>query len=84
MGGMLSFPCTGTGKESTLSMTLDLNRKRREDELASPKPYLRPEDLEAFFRDCDARHGPDPEPEPDWREHLATMEKSRSRGMSVR
>ena len=65
-------------------MTLDLNQKGRQDKLASPEPYLSPKDLEAFFRDCDSRHGPDPEPEPDWREHLATMEKSRSRGMSVR
>ena len=47
----------------------------------SPRPYLPPEKLEAFFLECDLRHGPDPEPEPDWEEHLAAMEKSRIRGM---
>ncbi len=35
-------------------------------------------DLEAFFARCDALDGPDVEP--DWEEHLAVIERSRSRG----
>ena len=53
---------------------------RREDmysERISPQPYLPHEDLDVFFRECDLRHGSDPEPEPDWEEHLAAIEKSR-------
>lgn len=44
---------------------------------SSPHPYLPPAELEKFFRKCDLRHGSDTEPELDWEEHLAVMEKSR-------
>ncbi|MYI79252.1 MAG: hypothetical protein F4060_04870 [Holophagales bacterium] len=39
-----------------------------------------PEDLEAFFQECDAIEGPDTEP--DWSEHLAVIDESRGRGAS--
>ena len=37
------------------------------------------EDLEAFFRQCDEREGDTPEP--DWQEHLSTIEESRLSGL---
>ena len=68
-------------------MVREMEQNRREAVVrgkrrVSPQPHLPPEDLEAFFRECDKRHGPDPEP--DWEEHLAVMEKSRRGGMSGR
>ena len=47
----------------------------------SPQPYLPPDDLDAFFHECDRRHAADPEPEPDWEEHMAVMEQSRRGGV---
>lgn len=43
-------------------------------------PFETPEDLEAFFQECDAIEGPDTEP--DWSEHLALIDESRRRGAS--
>ena len=37
------------------------------------------EDVSRFFEDCDARLGPDLEP--DWEEHKRTIEDSRLRGL---
>ena len=37
------------------------------------------EEIEAFFRQCDALEGP--ENEPDWDEHLAVADESRRRGV---
>ena len=39
-----------------------------------------PEELEAFFDSCDALEGPESEPE--WQEHLATINESRRKGIS--
>ncbi len=47
------------------------------------KHYWTVEELDEFFRECDARHGPDPEPEPDWEEHLRVMEASKSQGIII-
>ena len=44
------------------------------------KPFESPEELEAFFRECDAKAGPGREP--DWEEHLATMRESKLRGLT--
>ena len=44
------------------------------------RPFESDEELEAFFRACDAIAGP--EREPDWEEHLAVMNASRMRGAS--
>lgn len=43
-------------------------------------PFESPTDLEAFFRACDELEGP--AREPDWREHLAVIEESKSKGSS--
>ncbi len=43
-------------------------------------PFETPEDVEAFFQGCDAIEGPGTEP--DWSEHLAVINESRSRGAS--
>ena len=51
-----------------------LEARRRADSFATA------EDLDAFFRECDARAGPGREP--DWDEHLAAMAASRARGAS--
>ena len=42
------------------------------------RPFESSEDVEAFFRQCDALEGP--ETEPDWGEHLAVIDESRRRG----
>ncbi|MYI83381.1 MAG: hypothetical protein F4056_08890 [Chloroflexi bacterium] len=42
------------------------------------KHFESPEELEAFFRESNAKAGPGREP--DWEEHLATMSESRLRG----
>jgi hypothetical protein len=45
---------------------------------AGPRRFTTAADLKAFFRECDAR---EKGREPDWADHLATMERSRgSRG----
>ena len=46
-----------------------LEERRRSDSFASQ------EQLEEFFRECDALNGPDREP--DWEEHLRTIQVSR-------
>ena len=51
---------------------------RLEDKQRS-QPFQSPEDLDAFFRRCDEREGPGTEP--DWSEHLATIDESRRRGL---
>ena len=45
------------------------------------RPFQSAEDIDAFFRRCDALEGP--ETEPDWDEHLAVIDESRSRGASA-
>ena len=44
-----------------------------------PGSQFRVEDIEAFFRQCDALEGS--ETEPDWDEHLAVIDESRRRGV---
>lgn len=39
------------------------------------------EELRAFFRRVDERHGPNPEPEPDWVETKRLIEESKLRGL---
>ena len=39
------------------------------------KPFASVDELNEFFAECDARAGP--EPEPDWEEHLAIINESR-------
>ena len=41
-------------------------------------PFQSPEDVEAFFKRCDALGGPETEPE--WEQHLSVMDDSRKRG----
>ena len=48
---------------------------------APQRPLRSNADLEAFWRWCDARHGPDPAPEPDWDDHLRAINASRQRGL---
>lgn len=45
------------------------------------RPFESAEDIEAFFRQCDALEGP--ETEPDWDEHLAVIAGSRKQGASA-
>ncbi len=47
------------------------------------KRYWTVEEFDEFFRKCDARHGPNPEPELDWEEHLRVMEASKSQGIII-
>jgi len=44
-------------------------------------PRLRtPEDLGRFFEASDRAHGPDPEAEPDWDEHLRLLARGKAAG----
>ncbi|MXZ62308.1 MAG: hypothetical protein F4Y98_01530 [Chloroflexi bacterium] len=43
------------------------------------RPFESEEELDAFFRECDAIAGPDREP--DWGEHLAVINESRTYGL---
>ncbi len=52
----------------TLSAWLRAAARERLQKRQSVKPFQSPEELEEFFRACDRREGP--EPEPDWGEHL--------------
>ena len=43
------------------------------------RPFESAEDIEAFFRQCDALEGP--ETEPNWDEHLAVIDESKRRSV---
>lgn len=54
-------------------------RRLKENQMS--KALRTPEDIQAFFRTCDCLDGP--EREPDWDEHLKTINVSRGSGSSV-
>lgn len=64
----------------TLSAWLRAAARERLEARRRADPFATAEDLDAFFRECDARAGPGREP--DWDEHLAAMAASRARGAS--
>ena len=64
----------------TLSAWLRTAAHQRLEEGQRSHPFESPEDLEGFFRACDALEGPGREP--DWDQHLAVIEESRGRGAS--
>ena len=62
----------------TLSAWLRAAARDRLEKRQRTKPFESAADLEAFFRWCDTLERP--EPEPDWEEHLAVINRSRSSG----
>ena len=64
----------------TLSAWLRTAARERLEARQRVKLFESPEDVEEFFRACDALEGP--EREPDWSEHLRVISESRSRGMA--
>ena len=64
----------------TLSAWLRTAARQRLEEQQKSHPFESPDDLEGFFRACDALEGPGREP--DWDQHLAVIEESRGRGAS--
>ena len=64
----------------TLSAWLRTAAHQRLEERQRFHPFESPEDLEGFFRACDALEGPGREP--DWDQHLVVIEESRGRGAS--
>lgn len=64
----------------TLSGWLRAAARERLAARRSADPFETEEDLEAFFRECDAIDGP--EREPDWEEHLAVLRESQLSGTS--
>ena len=65
----------------TLSAWLRAAARARMEDRQQVRRFESPEDLEAFFQACDALEGP--ELEPDWEEHLAVINASRSRGATA-
>ena len=63
----------------TLSAWLRLAAHERLKSRPQVKLLKSPEELEAFFREYNAKAGPGREP--DWEEHLAAMHESRLRGI---
>ena len=64
----------------TLSAWLKAAAHERHEERQRAAPFKSPAELERFFQTCDALDGPETEPE--WNEHLAVINESRSRGTS--
>lgn len=64
----------------TLSAWLRSAARRRLEEQQQSRTFESPDDLERFFRACDALEGPGREP--DWEQHLGVIEESRGRGAS--
>ena len=62
----------------TLSAWLRAAAHDRIRERHGAKTFETKEELDEFFRACDAIPGPDREP--DWEEHLAVIEKSKAAG----
>ena len=62
----------------TLSAWLRAAARERLQEQQRVKPFESVADIEAFFRWCDTLE--DMGPEPDWEEHLAVINRSRSSG----
>ena len=67
------------GSVQPLTPDEDLDRSvHQTDERQRLEPFGSPEELEDFFRRCDATPGPDREP--DWEDHLDVIARSRGRG----
>ncbi len=64
----------------TLNAWLRAAARERLEARQQVAPFKSPEELEKFFRACDALEGPEMEPE--WSEHLALINESRRRGTS--
>ena len=64
----------------TLSAWLRTAARQRLAAQQRPRAFETPDELEAFFRQCDALEGSGAEP--DWGEHLMVIEESRRRGAS--
>lgn len=62
----------------TLSGWLRAAARARLEEGQGSARFESPEELAAFFRECDTLPGPDREP--DWEDHLRVIEESRRRG----
>ena len=62
----------------TLSAWLRAAARDRLEKRQRTKSFESAADVEAFFRWCDTLERP--EPEPDWEEHLAVINRSRSSG----
>ncbi len=65
----------------TLSAWLRAAAHTRLAERQRVKPFESLEDLEEFFKMCDALEGP--ETEPDWEDHLRVINESRAAGACV-
>lgn len=63
----------------SLSEWLRLAARERLRRSRAPERFRRAEEVRDFFRACDARADGEG-PEPDWEEHLETMDRSRRAG----
>ena len=66
----------------TFSAWLRAAALHRLEENQASKALRSPEDLEGFFHTCDELDGPDREP--DWEDHLETINDSRGNGQAAR
>ncbi len=65
----------------SLSAWLRAAAGERLDRRSSTERFGSRSDVERFFASCDAREGPDPEP--DWEQHVTVIGASRGRGAAV-
>ncbi len=65
----------------SLSAWLRLAARGRLRERKRIPAFNSPEELQAFFDSCDTLEGPESEPE--WEEHLATINESRIKGVAL-
>ena len=64
----------------SLSAWLRAAARERLETRPDIKKFQSPEEVEEFFRSCDALEGP--ETEPDWSEHLRVIDQSRRQGVA--
>ena len=67
----------------SLSAWLRAAASERLERRSSTERFESCSDVERFFASCDAREGADPDPEPDWEQHVAVIGASRGRGAAA-
>ena len=73
------FICQARREGMTLTAWLTAAARERLEKAHRARPFESPEDVEDFFRAGDTAAGPGPEP--DWKDHLDVIDRSRTHGL---